>query len=189
MSRYADRAISLRSGPIGAMLAAAFLVTALFWFAWGRYPIGLFLLGLLIWVTFRRSDSLRDEENGLAVRWRAIRQERWRLVLVILLTFGIAGFALLRAVNLAQGDSFPFAQTSLERWGALPFTAALPFVFLNDGVLHRAPRLVRTGAIGLAAAICASLLGLTWKDAFALTFAVLALSIALAGNWNRHAAA
>lgn len=188
MSGYADRAISLRSGPVGTMLAAAFLVTALFWFAWVQYPIVLFLLGLLIWVTFRRSDSHRDEDNDLAMRWGAIRQNRWRLMLFLLFVFGIAGFALLRAVNLAQGDPFPHAQTSLERWGALPFTAALPYAFLIDGVRHRGPRLVRTRAIGIATALCASLLGLTWKDAFAVTFAILALNVAFAGIGNRKVA-
>jgi hypothetical protein len=182
----AERELASRDGaPRGSRLDAllppvAFLVAALFCFAWQRFDGVVLLLGLPPFAAVGLTPSPGETRSA---RWifRDIGASRWRSLALGVFVIGVAAAAFVRVVDLTNGGSLPRAATDLERWGDLLLTLPIAGAYAVDGLTRRSPCRLVVGILGLALAFVASWLGLAWKDALAVTFAGLALLTAIAG--------
>jgi hypothetical protein len=165
--------------PNERLLPLSYLVAAFFCFAWRSFDGIVLRLGHLPVAVVGVSPS-RGETMSARRIFRDVGASRQRSLALAVFAIGVAAGALGRAVELAAGGSMSHAATDLERWGVLLLTLSILAVYAMDGLIHRSPRHIAVGVLGLAIAFAASWLGLAWKDALALTFAGLALLTAIA---------
>jgi len=172
----------------------AWLVSALFFFAWAEFGIAFFLAflalhpagglfrGMLATAKLRLSNP---EASG--PRWWLPQLSRWRAILLGATVLVLTALAVVRLSRLGEADRLAADASALERWWPIVLTAPIPLAFVASWRRLGLPRHLAIGLAGLAGAVAGPLLGLAWRDALALAAATLGSALIVSGGLTLRA--